>query len=130
MAEVVEFFDERREHPRVQVKLGGRYLLEDGSECPGETVDISRVGLVIRGPKAGAIGEKVIAYIDDLGRIEGVIVRTFGDKFALDFRAGQNKLDRLAQKVERMAALAAEEFSDRGEMQRPARERHYAVGRY
>ena len=118
MAQVVDFFEERREYPRLDVRLPGRYMLEDGSEFPGETLNVSRVGVVIRGARSGRIGERVIAYIDDLGRIEGVVVRVFAGHFALDFRAGQNKLERLAQKIEWLAARAAEEFSDVAHVER------------
>ena len=90
MAETADSLEERREHPRVRVRLAGRYMLENGAEFPGETVDVSRVGVVIRGANTGRIGERVIAYIDDLGRIEGVIVRSFADQFAL---TGQQLLE-------------------------------------
>ena len=103
-------------------------MLEDGSEFRGETVNVSRVGVVIKGAKTGRIGERVIAYIDDLGRIEGVVVRTFGDHFALDFRAGENKMQRLAQKVDWLAARVAEEFREPARVERHGEERLLAVG--
>ena len=66
---------ERRRHDRVVLTLPGRYLLADGMEFPCEIVEVSSVGVAIRGPMVGDLGERVVGYVQELGRIEGVIVR-------------------------------------------------------
>ena len=68
-------FEEQRRHPRIKLTLSGRYMLADGSEFPCETVDVSPFGLAIKGRTTGVLGERVVAYIQDLGRVEGEIVR-------------------------------------------------------
>ena len=94
--------EERRRYTRLPLTLRGRYMLEDGSEFPCETQDISPIGIGIRGFSAGAIGDRVVAYFDGLGRIEGRIVRRAHTWFAIDITATPRKLERLAEKIKRM----------------------------
>jgi hypothetical protein len=74
-------------------------MLEDGREYPCATRDVSRLGIAIEGFPVGAIGEKVIAYLDELGRIEGRVVRRSEDWFAIELVATPQKLDRLDEKI-------------------------------
>jgi len=90
---------ERRGHARVPLALRGRYMLEDGREYPCATRDVSRLGIAIEGVPVGAIGERVIAYLDQLGRIEGRVVRRSEDWFAIALVATPQKLDRLDEKI-------------------------------
>jgi hypothetical protein len=92
-------FKERRRHPRSHLKLQGRYMLSDGSEFPCETVDVSPGGIAIRGLKAGQLGERVVVYIEDLGRIEGAVLRSASGWFTVEIRAPSKKLERLAETI-------------------------------
>lgn len=74
---------ERRRHARAKLSLLGRYMLEDRREFPCQTVDVSVGGLALTAPVVGALGERVVAYFDALGRIEGIIVRHFEHGFAM-----------------------------------------------
>ena len=74
---------ERRRHARTKLALLGRYMLEDRREFPCQTVDVSVGGLALTAPVVGALGERVVAYFDALGRIEGIIVRHFEHGFAM-----------------------------------------------
>jgi hypothetical protein len=94
--------DERRRHARIPLTLQGRYMLEDGSEFACETQDISPIGIGIRGFSAGAIGDRVIAYFEGLGRVEGRIVRRAHTWFAIDIIATPRKLESLANKINRL----------------------------
>ena len=96
--------DERRRYPRVPLTLQGRYMLADGREYACETQDISPIGIAIRGFSAGAIGERIVAYFEGLGRIEGRIVRRAQTWFAVDITATPRKLERLAEKINRLVA--------------------------
>ena len=60
---------ERRQHKRVELALRGRYMLRDGCEYPCWTLDISLSGVAIIGGSKGSVGERVVAYIDHIGRI-------------------------------------------------------------
>jgi hypothetical protein len=74
-------------------------MLESGREYPCFTRDVSRMGLAIEGVPVGAIGERVIVYLDKLGRIEGRVVRRSENWFAIQLVATPQKLDRLDEKI-------------------------------
>ena len=90
---------ERRRHARIPLALKGRYMLEGGKEYPCVTRDFSRMGVAIQGVPVGAIGERVIAYLEELGRIEGRVVRRAEDWFAIEIVATPHKLERLDDKI-------------------------------
>ncbi len=74
---------DRRQHPRIKLKIPGRYVLEDGLEHQCTIVDVSVAGLALTGPKAGRRGERVLIYSDKLGRVMGNIVRHYTGGFAV-----------------------------------------------
>lgn len=78
-------------------------MLGDRSEFPCETLDVSPIGIGIRGFATGAIGDRVVAYFDGLGRVEGRIVRRAHTWFAIDITATPRKLERLAEIMSRLA---------------------------
>jgi PilZ domain len=90
---------DRRRNERIPLALRGRYMLEGGRDYPCVTRDVSRMGMAIRGVPVGAIGERVIAYLEELGRIEGRIVRRSENWFAIELVASPQKLDRLDEKI-------------------------------
>ena len=95
--------DERHDHQRVAVNLLGRYMLEDRREFPCQVVDMSPTGMAVIAPVNGYEGERVIAYIDQFGRLEGSIVRIFGSGFAMSFAATARKRDKLTAQLARFA---------------------------
>jgi hypothetical protein len=90
---------ERRRHARVKLSLLGRYMLEDRREFPCQTIDVSVGGLALTAPVRGAIGEKVIAYFDALGRIEGKIVRHIEHGFAMSAVMPSTKREKLVNQL-------------------------------
>lgn len=90
---------ERRNFQRVRVKIYGRFMLEDRSEHPCQVVDMSPGNVALRTDRIGQPGEKVIAYIDHIGRIEGVVTRTLQDGFAMTVIASDRKKDKLAAQL-------------------------------
>lgn len=91
--------DERRRFQRVRVNLLGRYMLADRREFPCQVVNMSPGGMALIAPVAGAPGERIIAYVDHLGRLEGHIARTFQNGFAMTFAATARKRDKLAAQL-------------------------------
>jgi hypothetical protein len=91
--------EERRRHQRVKVDLLGRYMLADQREFPCQVVDMSPGGMAIIAPIAGNPGERVIAYVDHLGRLEGKIARVFDNGFAVSISATLRKRDKLAAQL-------------------------------
>jgi PilZ domain len=90
---------ERRRHQRVDVQVMGRYMLESRREYPCQSVNISPGGLAILAPVMGNIGERVVVYLDQLGRVEGTVSRQFQNGFAIAFSATVRKRDKLASQL-------------------------------
>ena len=91
--------DERRRFQRVRVNLLGRYMLADRREFPCQVANMSPGGMALITPEAGAVGERVIAYIDHLGRLEGKITRLYQNGFAMSVAATPRKRDKLAAQL-------------------------------
>ena len=67
--------EERRRFQRVKVHLLGRYMLPDRREFPCQIINMSPGGLALLAPGIGNVGDRVIAYLDHIGRVEGKITR-------------------------------------------------------
>ncbi len=91
--------EERRRHQRVKVNLLGRYMLADRREFPCQVVNMSPGGIAVVAPVAGQPGERVIAYVDHLGRLEGKIARMLDNGFAMTVEATLRKRDKLAAQL-------------------------------
>ena len=79
---------DRRRHQRVKVNLLGRYMLADRREFPCQVINMSPGGMAVIAPVGGIAGDRVIAYVDHLGRLEGKIARLDVYKRQLWPRAG------------------------------------------
>jgi hypothetical protein len=90
---------ERRTFQRVRVKIYGRFMLEDRSEHPCQVIDMSPGNVALRTDARGEPGEKVIAYLDHIGRLEGVVTRALDDGFAMTLIASDRKKDKLAAQL-------------------------------
>jgi len=91
--------EERRRHQRVVVSLMGRYMLPDRAEYPCQIVDMSPGGMAMMAPIIGQVGDRVVAYVDHIGRVEGKITRTFDHGFAMTISATPRKRDKLAAQL-------------------------------
>jgi PilZ domain len=90
---------ERRRHQRVRINLLGRYMLEDRREFPCQVVNMSPGGMALIAPVGGKVGDRVIAYVDHLGRLEGKIARQLQNGFAMTISATPRKRDKLAAQL-------------------------------
>ncbi|MGB7036897.1 MAG: PilZ domain-containing protein [Xanthobacteraceae bacterium] len=90
---------DRRRHQRVKVNLLGRYMLADRREFPCQVINMSPGGMALIAPVTGATSERVIAYVDHLGRLEGQIARLFENGFAMTISATARKRDKLAAQL-------------------------------
>lgn len=90
---------ERRRHQRVNVALLGRYMLSDRKEYPCQTRDMSPGGALLIAAVKGQIGERVVVYLEHLGRIEGEIKRHTPNGFAISIAAAARKRDKLASQL-------------------------------
>src|SRR3954466_4421214 len=98
-AVILPLSEERRRFQRVRVNLLGRYMLADRREFPCQVADMSPGGMALIAPVAGEPGERVIAYVDHLGRLEGKIARRFENGFAMTIAATKRKRDKLAAQL-------------------------------
>jgi hypothetical protein len=96
---VLPLSEERRRFQRVRVNLLGRYMLADRREFPCQVVNMSPGGMALVAPEAGEVGQRVIAYIDHLGRLEGQITRVYQNGFAMSVSATTRKRDKLAAQL-------------------------------
>jgi len=83
----------------VPLALLGRYMLSTRQEYPCQTVDMSPGGLSLITPVRGLIGERIVVYLEHLGRIEGQIVRHTELGVALAIGATIRKRDKLASQL-------------------------------
>ena len=87
--------EERRRFQRVRVNLLGRYMLTDRREFPCQVINMSPGGMAVLAPVVGQLHERVIAYVDHVGRLEGTITRLIENGFAMTIAATTRKRDKL-----------------------------------
>jgi c-di-GMP-binding flagellar brake protein YcgR len=91
--------EERRRFQRVKVHLLGRYMLPDRREFPCQVINMSPGGLALLAPGIGNVGDRVVAYLDHIGRVEGKITRIIDNGFAMTIGATPRKHDKLAAQL-------------------------------
>ncbi len=90
---------DRRRHKRVGITLLGRFMRANKLEYPCKLNDISVGGASIMSPVVLRDNERVIAYFDQVGGIEGTVARLFEGGFAMKIVATQNKREKLAAQL-------------------------------
>ncbi len=89
----------KRRHLRFQMSLLGRFMRSNKQEFPCRTNNISIGGGSFMSPVAVDEGERIVAYLDELGGVEGTVVRKFDGGFALKFAATLHKREKLAAQI-------------------------------
>jgi len=110
---------DRRRHRRVPITLLGRFMRANKQEFSCKLVDISVGGAAIHTPVEVDIGERILATFDNLGAIEGHVVRTFAGGFAIELQATQYKRDKLAAQITWL--MNRHELGDAAEVRRHER---------
>ena len=97
---------DRRTDIRVITSIPGRYMLgsrhdERGNrrEFACRALNMSTRAMLLAAPVAGPPGERVIAYFDSFGRMEGSIFRVLSRGFVMSIAATAEERDRLALKL-------------------------------
>ena len=67
---------DRRRHKRVNITLLGRFMRANKQEYPCKLIDISVGGTAMMSPVAVEDGERIVAYFDHIGGIEGTVAST------------------------------------------------------
>src|SRR5260370_42580063 len=98
---------ERRRESCIFVSVPGRYALAEHRNARGErrefacrAVNISESEIALAAPVSGRLGERVIAHVDCLGRIEGAIIRNLSRGFVMSIAASEEERFRLIDKIE------------------------------
>jgi hypothetical protein len=91
---------DRRRHLRVQWQVRVRGLTPDGEEFVANTVDVCAGGLRINLARPLSEGDNLVLYIDDIGRVEGVVARVLEEiGYAIEFRVPPRKRDKIADQL-------------------------------
>ncbi|MEM1377759.1 MAG: PilZ domain-containing protein [Pseudomonadota bacterium] len=90
---------ERRQHQRVRVSIPARFMLDDHSEHDGMVTEMSPATATIESTAMPVAGERVVAYVNHLGRVEGKCTRAWDRGFALDLNTPQRKQEKLSAQL-------------------------------
>jgi len=90
---------ERRRHSRVKIRLPGQFMRENRKEFSCVTIDISPGGIAFAADESVGVGEKIIAYLSQIGRVQGVVTREFYGGFAIAMKLPPLKREKLADQL-------------------------------
>jgi len=94
-----ESFD-RRKFRRVNWAVRVRGLTAEGEEFECNTVDVCAGGLRINLARPMKQGDALVLYIDDIGRVEGIVARVLNEiGYAIEFRVPPRKRDKIADQL-------------------------------
>jgi hypothetical protein len=100
-------FVDRRHEPRIIVSIPGRYVLTNRRDAHGNrrefacrVVNISLHAMTFVAPVNGEIGERVITYCDEFGKLEGLITRVLDRGFVIKIAATDEERTKLATKID------------------------------
>jgi len=92
-------FEGHRQQERAKLRLPGRYMLANRFEHACTTIDLASCGVAVECGDRGQIGDHVVAYINQLGRMEGEIARQLQNGFAFKIAAPPRKIEKLAVRI-------------------------------
>lgn len=105
---------------RVLANIPGRYSLADLRNSRGErrvfacrAVNLSCRAIALAAPVKGKVGDRVIAHIDRLGKLEGPIERLLERGFVMNIAASPDERSNLAAKIAWLESLKNHEVPDR-----------------
>lgn len=84
---------------RVKISVLGRYMLADRREFPCQILEMSPGDALVIAPVTGGAGEKIVAYVDHIGRIEGSITEAVDGGFVMEIVASARKRDKTAAQL-------------------------------
>jgi hypothetical protein len=93
---------DRRQSSRGRVRLSGRGLLPDRSEFAFQATDLSGTGLLATTSAQVPVCTGLIVYLEEVGRLEGDVVRTTPSGFAMSFRVTARKQAQIEGDVARL----------------------------
>lgn len=107
---------ERSSFSRVRIDLLGRFMREDRTEFPCRAENMSPGDVSVTASVVPVENERIIVYIDHIGRLEGAVSRVFEGGFDLAFQSTPRKREKLAAQLTW--------FANRHELSLPEDRRH------
>lgn len=111
--------DPETQFQAVQVSFAGRLMLRSGDEFDAEVTEMSPGSARMACEARPVLGERIVAYVDHIGRIEGQAWRIEDDGFGMTVEASQRKRDKIAAQLTW--------FANRDELSLPEDRRHTRV---
>ena len=108
--------DPETQFQSVQVSFSGRLMLRNGTEYEAEIVQMSPGSARMVCEARPVLGERVVAYVDHIGRIEGKAWSVEEGGFGMTVDATQRKRDKIAAQLTW--------FANRDELSLPEDRRH------
>lgn len=88
-----------RSFQRVSVNMIGRLMLANHEEYPCTATEMSPGDVVMSCLGQPGKDERVIAYIDHLGRLEGTVLQVLANSFVMSINATDRKREKLAAQL-------------------------------
>ncbi len=85
--------------PAAKVELKGRFMLSSRSEHECRIAEMSTGEMTLATSVEPRVGEKIIVYIDELGRFEGEVARLIVDGFIVGMILAKAKSAKLAERL-------------------------------
>ena len=92
-----EFGEQRQRFKRVKIQLAGRFMRENRQEHPCQSIDISPGAIAVSSFEPVFSGERIVLYMDQLGRMEGTIARIFDGGFAVTISSSRARREKTAE---------------------------------
>ena len=86
-------------HRKVRLSLSGRFMRPDKTEYPTSLSEISVSHMSLTSPVSVSADERVIAYIDHVGRLEGTVSNVFERGFEMCLNITTHKREKLAAQL-------------------------------
>jgi hypothetical protein len=90
---------EQRRDERVEVRLLGRFMRSDRKEFDCESIDASADGIAFASDAGVQPGERIVAYLNQIGRVEGRVSQIFARGFAIQMNVPAAKRNKLATQL-------------------------------
>ena len=87
---------DRRRFRRVILSTNARCMWSRGVEFRATTVDLCAGGLSLKTDQPYELGEELIIYVEDLGRLVGTVARSTAFGFAVTFQLVPKKREKIA----------------------------------
>ncbi len=113
-------FVERRDDVRIMARIPGNFSLADRWDTYGDrrvfpcrAVNLSPHWIALTSPVRVKVGERVIAQIDHLGKLEGAVISVLEHGFMMSITTSNDNRDSIAAKLEWLEKHKNHDASDR-----------------